>query len=402
MAPTRHTPIDAAKNRRARLSVALLYVIMSMPIGGWAARVPDLRRQVGADDALWGLANTVPSAGNIIGLCTILLLAGRTGNRPLAVIGSGLVLLTVPLTALSASFTGMVLGLTTWALVAHIMDMPMGALALDVQRRYRRPLMGAFDACFGLGTLAGGATGTLAAALDVRPWVQFAVTSALLGLCLAATARWLPEEHGRTPGTLRMSLRRRFHRRMLPITAMAFLSGYVSESAILWNAVYVADTLRAGPVAGGVSYTLAATAGTLAALVAVDRATARLGIVALVRGSTLFAAAGFGLCLAIGGPGAAIAGFVLLAIGMAGVNPSIYTLAGTQEGLSPSEGVSMVEIGQMPGASIAAPAMIGALSGLIGLRFALVSIVVAVVLLAVLAHRLSPATTGGYAGRPPP
>ncbi|WP_342779240.1 MFS transporter [Nonomuraea turkmeniaca] len=375
---------ERRESRQARLAVALLYLIMSMPIGGWAARVPDVRRQVGADDALWGLANTVPSIGNVIGLCAIILLAGRVHDRLLAVAGAGLVLLTVPLIALSTSFTGVVLGLTTWALVAHIMDIPMGALALHVQRRYRRPLMGSFDACFGLGTLIGGATGTISTALDVRPWVQFAAMSGLLGLCLAATARWLPKDVSERTGTLRMSLRRRFNRRMLPITVMAFLSGYVSESAILWNAIYVSDTMGAGSVAGGISYTAAATAGTVAALLVVDRATARLGMVRLVRMSTLFAAGIFGVCLLISTPVAAITGFVLLAAGMACVNPSVYTLAGNQEGLSPSEGVSMVELGQMPGASIAAPALIGALSGLIGLRVALASIVIAVLLLSVL------------------
>jgi MFS family permease len=371
---------------RARVAVSLLYVIMSMPIGGWAARVPEIRRQVGADDALWGLANTVPSIGNLAGLCAIVLLAGRVSNRLLGVAGAALVLLTVPPLAASGSFAAVVLGLTTWALVSLVMAVPMGALALEVQRRYGRPLMGGFDACFGAGTLAGGLTGTLAAALDVRPWAQFALTSALLGLCLAATARWLPHEAGGGAGRPRG----RFTRRVLPLTAMAFLSGYVSEAAVLWNAVYVSDTMGAGPVAGGVAYTVATTAGTVT-LLAVDRVTARLGIVRMVRACTLFAAGGFGLCLLLGTPMAAVAGFVLLAVGMAGVNPALYTLAGHQEGLSPSEGVSMVELGQLPGASIAAPALIGALSGLAGLRLALTSIVVAVLLLGVLAARLRPA-----------
>ncbi|MFB4268035.1 MFS transporter [Nonomuraea sp. GTA35] len=371
---------------QARVAVSLLYVIMSMPIGGWAARVPEIRRQVGADDALWGLANTLPSIGNLAGLCVIVLLAGRVSNRLLGVAGAALVLLTVPLLAASGSFAAVVLGLTTWALVSLVMAVPMGALALEVQRRYGRPLMGGFDACFGAGTLAGGLTGTLAAALDVRPWAQFALTSALLGLCLAATARWLPHEAGGGAGRPRG----RFTRRVLPLTAMAFLSGYVSEAAVLWNAVYVSDTMGAGPVAGGVAYTVATTAGTVT-LLAVDRVTARLGIVGMVRACTLFAAGGFGLCLLLGTPMAAVAGFVLLAVGMAGVNPALYTLAGHQEGLSPSEGVSMVELGQLPGASIAAPALIGALSGPAGLRLALTSVVVAVLLLGVLAGRLRPA-----------
>jgi MFS family permease len=376
-------------NRRARLSVALLYLIMSMPIGGWASRVPEVRRQIGADDAMWGLANTVPSVGNVIGLCAIVLLAGRVRNTVPAIAGSVLVLLTVPLMAASTSFAAVVSGLVTWALVAHIMDIPMGALALEVQRRYGRPLMGSFDACFGVGTLAGGTLGTLAAAIGIRPWVQFAVTSLVLGTCLALVATWLPGDHRRPAATLATSLRRRFSRRLLPIAVLAFLSGFVTESTILWCAIYVTDTVGAGPVAGGAAYTAAATAGTVTLLV-VDRAMARFGMARLVRVSTLFAAGGFGVCLLISGPAAAICGFIVLSVGMACVNPSVYTLAGNQEGLSASEGVSVVEMGQMPGAAIVAPALIGALSGLFGLRAALVSIVVATVVIAVLIGRAVP------------
>jgi hypothetical protein len=385
-------------NRRSRLAVGVLYLVMSVPIGGWAARVPDVRLRVGADDAVWGLANTVPSIGNVVGLGTIVLLAGRVRGDALALAGAALVLLTVPSTAASTGVPAVVLGLTTWALVAHLMDIPMAAMALEVQRRYRRPLMGSFDAGFAAGTLAGGATGIASAALGVPPWVQFTVTSGLLGLALALTARWLPAEAPRPAGHLGASLRRRFNRRMLPIATVAFLSGYVTESSILWSAIYVTDTMDGGPVAGAAAYTAATAAGTLALLL-VDRATARLGMVRLVRRSTVFAAVGLAACLAITSPVAAIVGFVVLSIGMAGVNPTVYTLAGNQGGLSASEGVSVVEVGQMPGAAIAAPALIGALSGLVGLRLALGSVVVAALLIAVLVGRtlsgVSPGPTAG-------
>jgi hypothetical protein len=54
--------------------------------------------------------------------------------------------------------------------------------------------MGSFDACFGAGVMAGGAAGTVSAALGARPMVQLAATSALLALALIAVARWLPQE----------------------------------------------------------------------------------------------------------------------------------------------------------------------------------------------------------------
>jgi len=383
--------------RRARGSTALLYLIMSVPIGGWAARVPEIRRQTGADEALWGVANTVASIGNIVGLTLIVLLTGRIRNETLAPIGAGLVLLTVPITAASTGLAATVLGLTTWAFVAHIMDVPMGALALAVQRRYRRPVMGSFDACFAAGTLAGAALGTLAAAVGVQPWAQLAGTSAALGLGLVVTAGWLPAEAFPITTDLRSSVRRRFSRTMLPIAAMAFLSGYVSESLVLWCALYVADTMAGGPVAGGIAYTCAVTAGA-ATLLLVDRATALVGMIRLVRISALVGAGGLGVCLLINGPVAATAGFVILSIGVAAVNPSIYTLAGSRPDLTTSESVSVVEVAQMPGASIAAPALIAALSSFAGLRVALGTVVVATAALAFLIGR----SPGRSAGCPEP
>jgi hypothetical protein len=119
---------------------------------------------------------------------------GRVRSTVLALLAAAIVLLAVPLTAVSTSVVGVMLGLVTWALVAFVMAIPMGAMALEVQRRFGRPLMGSLDACFGVGVLAGGAAGTMSAALEVRPWVRVAVTTGPLGLGLglAAVVCWLP------------------------------------------------------------------------------------------------------------------------------------------------------------------------------------------------------------------
>jgi MFS family permease len=381
--------------RRSRLAVGVLYLSMSAPIGGWAARVPEVRSQIGADDEQWGLANSVPAAGNAIGICAIAVLVGRVRGTVLAPSAAAVVLLSAPLTAASTSLTGVVLGLTTWALAAFVMAVPMGAMALEAQRRYGRPIMGSFDLCFGTGVLAGGATGTVAAALDVHPLGQLSATSGLLGLALITVARWLPDEAPTPPSRPR----RRFDRQLLTVAALAFLSGYVTEATILWSSLYVADTLHGGPILGGAAYTVTTAAG-IAALMLVDRATHRFGAIRLFRMSTLLAATGLGVCLTFTSPFAAIIGFAILSAGTACVNPVIYTLAGNQRNLTASEGVSVVEIAQMPGGSVAAPALIGVLSGLVGLRIALTSVVVAALLLALVVGRVTPHTAGRGAPRP--
>jgi MFS family permease len=377
-------------SRRSRLAVGVLYLSMSTPIGGWAARIPDVRNQIGADDEL---ANSISAAGNVVGICAIALLVGRVRNTVLAPPAAAVVLLAAPLTAASNDLTGVVLGLTTWALASFVMAVPMGAMALEVQRRYGRPIMGSFDTCFGVGVLTGGATGTVAAALGLHPWAQLAVTNGLLGLALVTLARWLPDEAPPPAGRPRARPWMWLDRRTLTIGAMAFLSAYISEATVVWSSIYVADTMQGGAVLGGAAYTVTAAAG-IAALLFVDHAMPRFGPIRLLRVSTLFAATGLGISLTIPSPLAAIVGFAVLGVGTACVNPVIYTFAGNQPGLTASEGVSMVEIAQIPGGSVAAPALIGALSALVGLRAALGSIAVAALLLALLVGPLNPHIAG--------
>ncbi|GAA2447702.1 MFS transporter [Streptomyces macrosporus] len=374
---------------RARLSVCLVFAIMGTTVGGWSARIPEVRREVGLGEAAWGLATTASVVGDFVALAVVTVLVGRVSLRRLSLAGAALILLNAPLMA-SASTTAVLLAnLAIWGFAASLLSTPMNAQAAEVERRYGRPLLSTFHACFSFGLLGGGALGTLAAATDVTPGTQMAVSGGLLGALLVAWGRWLPEEASRpgAEGRLASRLRRRLTPQLVLLAAIAFLASYAEGAAGQWSALYATDVLGSGEAVAAAIYTGLTAAAALTRLVG-DRLTGRLGHRSLLRLSLPTTALGMGVALAWPHPVVALVGFAVFGVGGACVLPTVFALAGRQPGLSPGEGVSVAIIGQWPGILLAGPC-VGLLAEVWDLRAALLSLVVAVLAAALLSGRIA-------------
>lgn len=366
----------------------MLYVVMGFMIGSWGSRVPALREQVGASIQAWGLINAVAAAGDILGLGIVLVLVGRVNTRLMAIIGAAGVVLAGPLSGFASSSTGIVSGLLIWYLSAQVLATPMSALAMEVQTAYGRPLLSSFNAAFSIAVLIGAGLGTAAAALHVTPGAHFTVANTVLGILLLVSVRWLPHEteHTTGPGPPRRRIRDRFTPQMRLVAVLAFLTGLIVSVSTQWSSLYIADELGAGDTLGGICFALMSAAAVLT-LLAGDQLTARYEGRRVLRAGALLASAGLVLALVVDQPAVAIGGLTLFAMGIACNNAIIDQFAASQPDLTPSEGISVSEMGQLPG-FLLAPALIGTLAGAVGLRFALVVPVIAMVVMGLLVSHL--------------
>ncbi|GGM47006.1 MFS transporter [Dactylosporangium sucinum] len=372
----------------ARWSVTLLFVIMGLALGSWAARVPDVRRAVGLGDTGWGLANIATNAGEVVSLAVVAILISRVSTRLLAIAGAAVILVNAPLLAASTTVGALVAGLAVWGFAANLLSTPMNTQSVEVQRRYGRPILSTFHAGFSLGMLAGGLLGTAAVAAGLSPAAQMAVSSAVLGVLLLATLRWLPDtaRPSRGDGEPKRRLRDRFTPQLLLLAVIAFLAAFTEMSGSQWSALYATEIVGAGAVVGAATYTCLSVAAVGARLIG-DRIAARAGRVRFVAWSASIATLGLGLALAVPHPAATMAGFAVLGLGMACVTPTVLGFAGEQPGLTSGEGVSVVVMGQWPGFLVAAP-LIGLLAGGVGLRGALLAVVVTAALIVPLVLRV--------------
>ncbi|GAA4011228.1 MFS transporter [Streptomyces plumbiresistens] len=381
----------AASGLRPRLAVSLVFVVLGATQGGWMARIPAIRDQVGVDTARWGLLSSSSAAGDLVAIVLITVLIGRVSTRLLSLAAAAVVLLNAPVLAGASAVPALVVGLTVWGVSATFLATPVNALAVAVERHQGRPLMSGFHASYSSGVLAGGALGTLAAATGVSPGVQMAISSAVLGALLLAWARWLPEERSPAEGKeRRRPVRQRFTPQLVLLAAIAFLASFVEGSASQWSSVYAADYLDAGSALGAATYTCFSVAVLVARLLG-DRMVARLGRGSFVRLSLLTAALGAALVVARPALPLAVAGFTVAGLGIACVLPALIALAGRQPGVPAGEGVSVITIGQWPGFLMAGPA-VGLLAGAASLRAALVALVVAAAGAAVLTRWMAAET----------
>jgi MFS family permease len=154
------------------------------------------------------------------------------------------------------------------------------------------------------------------------------------------------------------------------ILGLVALCGQVGEgSAGDWSAVYLHVNLGSSAAVAAVA--LGAFSVTMAAgRVAGDRLAARFGPVRLVRASGLVAGLGLAAGLLIGTPAAAVAGFALLGLGLAGIFPQIVTAAARLDPGHAGRNIGRIAAVAYSGL-LSGPVAIGAIASGVGLRDAL-------------------------------
>lgn len=381
--------------RRARAAVSLLFALMGITLGSWAARIPGVRAQVGVDDVQWGLIILAAPAGSLITLLIVTRLIGTVGARRLVLPGAVAVLVVVPVTAASGRIDVLLVAVFLQGAATGLLATPMNALAVLVEREYRRPIMSGFHAVFSLGQLSGGLAGAIAADLGVSPARQLSASGVLLGLALLGMARWVPRDHpALTPAARRVEgaaasgrrSRRVVTPQLLLLAGIALLSSINEGAAVQWSAQYGAVAGAAGASVGALVFSSFSVAMTAARLRG-DRLAGRWGRVRFVRLSALLAGAGMAAGLIWGGTVGAFLAFALLGIGSGCIIPTVMALAGNQPGIAAGQGVAVASLGQWP-AFLLGPPVIGALAGVVGLRWGLGLVVVSALLIAALAGRL--------------
>jgi MFS family permease len=154
------------------------------------------------------------------------------------------------------------------------------------------------------------------------------------------------------------------------VLGLVALCGQVGEgSAGDWSAVYLHVNLGTSPAVAALAlgaFSIAMAAGRVAG----DRLASRFGPVRLVRASGLVAGLGLAAGLLIGTPAAAIAGFALLGVGLAGIFPQIVSVAARLDPGQAGRNIGRIAAVAYSGL-LGGPVAIGAIASGVGLRDAL-------------------------------
>ena len=133
-----------SKWKLGRRAVILVFMVNGFSFSTIVPHFPWLQRKLELGEALTGLALFFPA----IGAVSMMLLTGRLiqrfGSRPLILLGSLLMQISLPLILVMPSLTSMIPLLLLVGAATGMMDVAMNAQAAVLEHAYDRPIMSSF------------------------------------------------------------------------------------------------------------------------------------------------------------------------------------------------------------------------------------------------------------------
>jgi predicted MFS family arabinose efflux permease len=283
------------------------------------------------------------------------------------------------LPGLAWNLESLTVALVLWGVCLGTLDISMNTQGVALERRYGRSIMSRLHATFSAAVLVFSALGGLAAALGVSPLVHFAViggvsilvTQPLRGAMLPEIAPRLSSDLPRaTPSTLELARPERTAKLQLASLAAVGFCALVTEGAVVnWSGVLLHrndhSSLTVAPL-GLTTFSLGMVTGRWVG----DRVITRFGYRATVRSAAAIAVAG--TAIASAGPWlpAALAGYVILGLGLSVLVPIVFVIAGRSPGVSPVQALARLTTVTYAGLFLGPP-IIGIVASLATLRVAM-------------------------------
>ncbi|HEU5474342.1 MAG TPA: MFS transporter [Actinophytocola sp.] len=369
---------------RARWAVAGLFFIVGIVLSTWFTRIPQFKSGLSLSDAELTVALLAPTVGALTGMQFAGRLTARYGSAPIARVATVLAPLALVVPAAAGDLTIAILGLLVFGIVDGITDVAVNAQGVAVERALRRPVLSGMHAAWGIGAIVGALSGAAAIAAGLTVLQHFAAMAAgTVAVALVAGSQLLPagvdrsQTGGESPKPKR-SWRSGWTRRVLGLGLLGGAAMLCEGAISNWSAVFLQDELAATAAVASLGYSVFTVVETGTRLVG-DSVRGRIGPVLLVRVSVALAIAGLALVL-LGSPAdtvwLAIVGFGVLGAGLATLNPIVFSAVGhgsvRDAGSADAAGEAIAHYTTMSyGGVLAGPAVVGWLSGGIGLTGAL-------------------------------
>jgi predicted MFS family arabinose efflux permease len=394
--------VDDVPLRQARNAVYIVFFGNGFLFANWAARIPQVRAELGVTPGVLGLILLCLAVGSGIGTPLSGLIISRLGeSRTVSVMA------TVAATGMAVVAIGVLVG--TPAVVAGLFvfgfgsgtwDVAMNVQGAAIERLLGQAILPRFHAGWSIGTVAGAGIGAVMVALGVPVTAHLlAVTVVVAAVVPLAARRFLPGTHAPAPGG-RSARRRQLaswtEPRTLLIGLFVLCMALTEGTGNDWLSLAVIDGYHAAAVAGTLTFAVflaAMTAGRWWGPKLIDR----YGRVPVLRVCAVTALAGllvieFGEVLPV-----AMAGALLLGLGTSLGFPVGLSSAADDPAHAATRVSTAASIGYV--AFLAGPPVVGFLGDRVGVLHSLW--VAAVVLAAafLLAGATAPLTADGGPGQ---
>jgi MFS family permease len=353
--------------RRARFGVCVLFLVCGGGLSTWAASVPAVQQKLGltAGDLAVGVFGLAVGAVAAM-VCASALLA-KLGSRRVVVIGATVLCVSLPMVAFAPNLPVLVIALVVLGAGNSVLDVSMNAHAARVEIAYDRPIFAGFHAFWSIGGLAGSGLAALMALWQVSITVYFSAAGAVLFVAAMVMVRgFLLTGADQGQGSAAFALP---SKALLALGLVAFC-GFVAEGSVNdWSAFYLRNVSLSSAAFASLGY-FAFSITMIGVRLVAERLVRRTGTVAFIRVATVVTVLGFALLVTVRVPAAGLVAFAVIGLGVSGLVPLAWSAAGRKQPQAPGRAIAAVAACGYLG-FLTGPVIIGGLTSLLGLPFAL-------------------------------
>jgi MFS family permease len=377
-------PTKRASALRPRLAVTALFLANGGGIGMWAATIAPIKLLYGLSDFQLSMVLLAFAVGAILTMTMTGHVAARFGSARVALLSSLAFVLVVPIPAFMPNLWTLSLAILVFGACNGAMDVAMNGHGAIVEKLHGRPIMSSFHAAFSLGCLVGAGAGSVILAAGLGPMATMSCAGIWGALLVIGFASSLPvPETGPREASVGFALP---SRAVLLVGGLAFLTMFAEGAIADWAGVYLKETIGTTEAVQAWGY------GSFAVTMMVgrffgDRIVHAFGTAKVVTFGAAIAVVGLAIPLAVPQVEAAILGYALAGIGIANIIPVMFSAGGRAVPDHPSIGVAMAATCGYAG-FLLSPPLIGVFAEIVSLRFALISLAVALVIVALAAPRV--------------
>lgn len=359
--------------RLARRGVLGLFLINGLVTASLVPHIPLFQSRLELSPGWLGVALLGVAIGAIFSMPLTAHFIERFTSRTVVSVATPFYCLALIGPIVAPSFPWLFMTLVLFGFGNGSMDVAMNAQAVDIEKRYGRPIMSSFHGFFSLGGLIGAGGGGLLLELGVLPWMHatgLAIVLLLAGIpALQVALRGEGEASGPNFVLPRGAL--------LGVGLLALFTLFCEGAMNDWSAVYLRDAFALGPGFAAMGYASFSLTMTIARLSG-DRVVSRLGRISAARLSATLAAIGMTLTLLAPSFWLALVGFGIVGLGLANMIPILFSAAGNSRTMRRGPAIAAVATLGYAGL-LSGPPLIGFVAELTSLTTALAMLIVAMV-----------------------
>lgn len=354
---------------RERLACAYFFAAPGLAYGIFTARLPAIRNLVHANDGQIGLLLLAFGASSFVGLVCCHPLMARFGAKKIIGLTGLLLPFLMSAAVVTHSYIYLVSVCLFCGLVSGLCEVAMNAQGMMIEQRYARHCMSSLHACFSLGGMSGSLAGSLFAALNIGPALNFLLVSGFYALLLPLAYRRMA--NGSVSATRRKD---KVSKRGLPmfiyLLGLVSMLCYVSEGSVgEWGSILLHTEKGAPQDIAALVFGCFCVAMVIFRLLG-DRLRDVLGDVFLACAGGLLGA--FCMCVVLlsDSPILCLFAYTCMGAGFAPIVPILFSRAGSVPGIEAARASSAMSILSYTGLLVFPP-FLGMLGDAIGLNNAL-------------------------------